>query len=128
VIGVRRVVAGLAGALLIAAAAPASAQTHAPQSLERYFRIEWQPTRDRNGSGIEGYVYNTSSQTTQRIRLRIDRLDGAGNVVGNSTIWLLGDLSMGSRTYFSSSVPDAVAYRVHVLSFDLSCEGGGSGM
>jgi len=47
---------------------PASAQIFVPQSLDRYFRIEWQVTRDRKGPAIEGYVYNTAAQTAERMR------------------------------------------------------------
>jgi hypothetical protein len=111
--GMRRAITALTIGLLLTGAVGASAQIFAPQSLDRYFRIEWQVTRDRKGPGIEGYVYNTAAQTAERMRLRIDRVDASGGGVGHSTIWLHGD------------VPEAVSYRVQVLSFDWSCNGGG---
>jgi len=41
--GVRRAITGLTVALVLAGAASVSAQMiYAPQSLERYFRLEWQ--------------------------------------------------------------------------------------
>jgi hypothetical protein len=125
VIGVRRGVGGLTVALLIVTATPVPAQLYAPEALDRYFRVEWQTTRDRKGRAVEGYLYNTSMQTAYRVRLGIARLDGAGNVVGSSAIWVPGDVPRDDRAYFSASVPDAAGYRVQVLSFDWACEGGG---
>lgn len=124
----RRAIVGLTIALLATTVASVSAQIYAPQSLERYFRIEWQSTRDRKGPAVEGYLYNTSLQTAQRVRLQIARLDGAGNVVGDSAIWVPGEIGLGDRAYFKASVPEAPGYRVQVLSFDWSCDGGGGGM
>jgi len=127
--GVRRAITGLTVALVLAGAASVSAQMiYAPQSLERYFRLEWQVTRDRKGPAVEGYVYNTARQTAQRVRVQIQRVDAAGGVVGSSVIWLPGDVPMDDRAYFSASVAEAASYRVQVLSFDWACQGGGGGM
>ena len=78
---------------------------------QRDFRVGWQPTQNRRGAGIEGYVYNTSNRTAQRVSLRIERVE----------------LPMTDRVYFSASVPTAARYHVQVLSFDWSCQGGGGG-
>jgi hypothetical protein len=115
----------LAIALLLAGATPAPAQIYTPQSLERDFKVEWQPTRDRRGPAVEGYLYNTSRQTALRVRLEIARLDTSGRVVGRSAIWLPGEVPQGDRAYFKAAVPDAPAYSVHILSFDWACEGNG---
>jgi hypothetical protein len=123
--GVRLGMAALAVALAILDPAAAPAQIYAPQSIARDFKVEWQATRDRKGSAVEGYLYNTSRQTAQRVRLEIARLDAGGNLVGTSAIWLPGEVLKGDRAYFKAAVPDAPAYRVEVLSFDWSCEGGG---
>ena len=97
---------------LVLVGVPSSAQMlYAPESLQRDFRVEWQPTQNRRGAGIEGYVYNTSNRTAQRVSLRIERVE----------------LPMTDRVYFSASVPTAASYRVQVLSFDWSCQGGGGG-
>ena len=125
----RHAIAWLTVAPSLAGAVSASAQMiYVPQSIERYFRVEWQVTRDRKGPAVEGYVYNTAYQTAQQIRLQIQRVDASGSVVGNSTIWLPGDVSMNDRAYFNASVPEAASYRVQVLSFDWACQGGGGGM
>ena len=128
-IAARGALAGLALALGLAGIVPASAQTlFAPESLQSYFRVEWQPTQNRRGPAIEGYVYNISYRTAQRVNLRIERVDAAGSVVGSSTVWLPGELPMTDRVYFSAAVPAAASYRVQVLSFDWACQGGSGGM
>ena len=123
----RRRIAALALAALFMGAAGVSAQIYAPESVERYFRLEWQLTHGRKGPAIEGYVYNKAMRDTERMRLQIERLDDAGKVLGSSTVWVLGGVRMDGRAYFSASVPDAVSYRVHVLSFDWTGGGAGSG-
>lgn len=124
----RRVVTALTVGLLLASVVGAFAQIFVAQSLERYFRVEWRVTRDRKGPAVEGYVYNTAGRTAERMRLQIDRVDASGSVIGNSIIWLPGDLHRNDRAFFSSSVPESASYRVQVLSFDWACDGGGGGM
>ena len=124
----RRVVTALTVGLLLASVVGAFAQIFVAQSLERYFRVEWRVTRDRRGPAVEGYVYNTVGRTAERMRLQIDRVDASGSVIGNSIIWLPGDLHRNDRAFFSSSVPESASYRVQVLSFDWACDGGGGGM
>jgi hypothetical protein len=77
---------------------------------------------------VEGYVYNRGRQGAQRVRLEIERVDAAGRVIGSSGLWVNGDVPMESRAFFSASVPEAASYRVHVMSYDWTCSGGGSGM
>lgn len=111
-------------AVLLGGAGGASAQLYAPESLDRYFRLEWQATRDKKGPAIEGYVYNQGAQNAERMRLVIEWLDGAGKLAGTSSVWVLGTVPMGSRAYFHASVPEAASYRVRVLSFDWTGRGG----
>ncbi len=118
-------IAALAVAALLTGAAQVSAQIYAPQSLERWFRLEWRVTRDRKGPVIEGYVYNQGAQSAERMRLQIERLDPSGVVVGSSVVWVLGNVPLGGRAYFSASVPEAASYRVQVLTFDWGGGGGG---
>src|SRR4029453_11422254 len=121
-----RRIAALTVTVLLMGAAGISAQIYAPQTLERYFRLEWQVTHGRKGAAIDGYVYNDGMQTADRMTLQIERLDASGKVVGNSTVWVLGGVPKGGRAYFGASVPEARSYRVQVLSFDW-IGGGGSG-
>ena len=125
----RHAVIGLTIALLLASAAPGPAQTvYVPETTDRYFQVEFDVTRNRRGPAVEGYVYNRGRQAAQRVRLQIQRVDAAGSVVGRSTIWVQGDVPMDNRAFFTASVPEAASYRVHVISYDWACQGGGSGM
>ena len=131
----RRASTVVAIALLLvgAGAAPAPAQMlYAPETTDRYFRVEFDVTRNRKGPVVEGYLYNDAHQTAQRVRLQVQRVDAAGGVVGTSAFWVIGDVPMGSRAFFSTSVAEAASYRIQVLSFDWSCSGssggGGGGM
>ncbi len=123
----RTTIAALTLAMLLAAAGHAVGQGYAPESLERYFRIEWQVGRNRNGPAIDGYVHNHGLRDAERIRLRIERLDTGGTVVGSSNVWVLGAAPLNGRVYFKTPVPEAAGYRVSVLTFEWSCGGGGSG-
>jgi hypothetical protein len=105
-------------------ATPAPAQNYAQESLDRYFRLEWQVARDARGPRLSGYVYNLYHLNTDRMRLRIDGLDASGAVTGSSTTWLPW-VPAENRAYFDARVPDAPAYRVQVLSFDWVGRGGG---
>lgn len=126
----RRASAVVAVTLLLVGtdAAPAPTQTlFASETTDRYFRVEFDVTRNRKGPAVEGYLYNDARQTAQRVRLQIQRVDASGGVVGTSAVWVTGDVPMGSRAFFSASVADAASYRIQVLSFDWSCSGGGGG-
>ena len=112
-------------AVLLACVAPVAAQVYAPESLDRYFRLEWQVSRgNAKGPVIDGYVYNRGAQNAERMSLVIERLDDAGRVAGSSTVWVLGGVPMGNRGYFRARVADAASYRVRVLSFDWTSRGG----
>jgi len=110
--------AALAIAVLLPAAGVAG-PLHADDTLERYFRVEWAAgTADTRGPEIAGYVENVSNFPFDRMRLVVERLDGAGSVVGASTTWVMGVVSPRHRNHFTTRVPAAAAYRVRVLSFD----------
>lgn len=52
------------------------------------------------------------------MRLSIDRLDAAGQIVGTSTVSVLGGVPAGNRAYFSAGVEPAASYRVQILTFE----------
>ena len=120
----RRVWIALLAPLLLASTGLA-APNYAPESLERYFRLDWQTAAGTRGTVLSGYVYNKSSLFADRMQLRIDQLDAAGNVVGSKTTWVLGGVPAENRTWFETRVPAAASYRVEVVSFDWIGRGGG---
>ena len=108
------------------------AQLYSPETIEQDFRVEWQVGQNRKGPMIDGYVYNKAMRTAEHMRLKIDRLDGNGQVVGSSTAVVLGTVPMDGRAYFTASVPPAASYRVQPYTFDWTGGGavgsGGGGM
>jgi hypothetical protein len=123
----RTSIAVLTLAILLAAAGHAVGQEAAPESLDRFFRIEWQAGRDRKGAAVDGYIHNHGPRDAERIRLRIERLDARGAVVGTSNVWVLGAAPLNGRAYFKTAVPEAAGYRVSVSTFEWSCSGGSGG-
>jgi hypothetical protein len=100
---------------------------YAPESLERFFRLEWDVRPGPAGpTTLEGYVYNKTDMMAERMQLSIEQLDAAGNVVGQTTSWVLGTLPAGNRSYFEARVPAAASYRVTVLSFNWLSKIGGN--
>lgn len=89
--------------------------------IDRYFRVEWEPEAvPRGGWAIEGYVYSTHPYRVNGVRLRVEVLDGAGQVQHQVYGWVPGDVPSGGRAYFFVSVPSrGAAYRVTVLSYFL---------
>jgi len=100
-----------------------------PDTIARYFRLEWQVSRNAKRPVIQGYVYNEAFRDAEHMHLQIDRLDSEGAVEGTSSAWVIGKIPRsGGRAYFTIPVAAATSYRVQVLSFDWTCgEGGGGG-
>lgn len=113
----------LVASLLIVSTALAG-PNYAPGSLDPYFRLEWQATRAARGPVVEGFIYNRSGLIADRMRLSIEQLDAAGNVVGTTTTWVMGTVPANNRTWFQAPVPAAASYRVEILSFDWLGRGG----
>ncbi len=104
----------------------AAATNYAQESLDRYFRIEYQAEPSAARPVVSGYVYNMHpGLPVDRMQLAIEALDASGKVVGTSSTWIPGGVPAGNRSYFSASVVLAASYRVQVLFFDWG-KGGGS--
>lgn len=122
---------GVRLALMVAAVAliatgSAGAANYAQETLDRYFRIEYQVAPGSTRPVLSGYVYNMHpGLPADRMQLAIEALDASGKVVGTSSTWILGGVPAGNRGYFSAPVMPAASYRVQVLFFDWG-KGGGS--
>lgn len=95
----------------------AAGPTYSPESLARYFRLDWQVVASPTGPRLEGYVYNQTDVPAERMQLTIEELDAAGNVVGQMTSWL-GDVPSARRAFFTARVHQAASYRVAVSYFN----------
>jgi hypothetical protein len=123
----RRMWTALLAPLLLASTAVAG-PTYAPQTLEYYFRLEWQVSPSARGPVLEGYVYNKSGLAADRMLLRIDDLDAAGKVVASRTTWVLGGVPANNRAWFQARVPEAAQYHVEIVGFDWIGRGAGGSM
>jgi len=94
--------------------------TYAPGSLDPYFTIDWKVVPGPRGEQIEGFVYNRANMPTDRMRLSIEALDPAGQIIGRGTTWVMGGVPPNNRTWFTTPVPavGAASYRIEILSFD----------
>lgn len=107
----------VAGALL-SIAPPGQAQAQA-QAASEIFKVEYgKEAVPRAGWAVEGYVSNESRYRVTGVRLRVEVLDEAGAVVGQSFGWVYGNIASGGRSYFVVPVPRKGAdYRITVLSY-----------
>ena len=83
-------IAVLTAVVLLLGAGRGWAQLYSPETIEQDFRVEWQVGHNGKGPVVDGYVYNKAMRAAEHMRLKIDQLDGAGNVVGSSTAVVLG--------------------------------------
>src|SRR5215467_7342933 len=100
------------------AAAPGD-PTYGIYGYDDYFKLEWQADERRGKPLVSGYVGNQWGFPARNVRLRVEALDGAGNVTATSIGYVNGVVIPGSRVYFQVPVPDkAPGYRVKMLSCD----------
>jgi len=111
--------------VLTAGTVTAATEIYAPQSLERYFRIETHVERGAKGPVVWGYVYNNTNIHAEKMIVKVDALDASGAVIRSTTTWVPGLVPATYRAYFETRVPEAAQYRVQVLSFDWTGRGGG---
>jgi len=103
---------------LFLASAVIARPNYAPETIERSFLLEWTVQPGPKGPTVEGYVHNKTDVTADRMRIAIEQLDAAGNVVGQTTAWVIGGVPSGNRTFFRARVPQAASYRVTIQTFD----------
>ena len=102
---------------LLVVSMAAAGPLYSPESLARYFHLDWGVSSTPAGPKLEGYVYNQAEIPAINMRLNVEELDAAGNVASQTTAWVLGDVPPGSRTFFSTRVHPATSYRVTIASF-----------
>ncbi len=106
----------------------AAAANYAQETLDRYFRFEYQVTPSATRPVVSGYVYNMHpGVSVERMQVTVEGLDASGNVVGTTSTWVLGGVPAGNRAYFSARAVPAASYRVQVLFFDWGSRGTSAG-
>ena len=130
----RRLARGVSTAVLVtllicldAGGVRAQVQT---RSVDSDLRVESTDSADRRGRPVmSGYVYNQRAGSYAiSVRLRVEALDGAGQVVGSTIGYVLGDVPPSNRSYFEIKAPArAASYRVTIESFAWRAYGAGGG-
>jgi len=111
---------------LVVGAAPAWGQGNLLGDADGPFRVEWEATKGKRGPQVTGYVHNKADYPADRVRVQVEALDAAGNVVGTTTGYVNGLIAVGGYRRFQVSVPaDATSYRVRVLTWDWVGRGAG---
>ena len=108
---------GLAATL---AAGGAAGQPLEPLEVdwEQVFRLTWELTERYRKPHIVGKIENVSFYGASAIQLLVDRLDGAGRLLGQQVVWVGFKINPGDSAYFDVPVPERGAtYRVRVFAF-----------
>jgi hypothetical protein len=85
---------------------------------EQHASIDFQVAPRGTGSVVWGHLQTTGPYTFHRIRVLVDGLDGADQIVAQQVAWVPGTLAWPSRLYFEVPMPPAESYRVSVFSWD----------
>ena len=115
--------------LALVGSAPARAQLSG-RAVAPDLRVEWTAEDDRRGRTlVSGYVYNDRPGSyASDVRLRVDALDAAGQTVGSTTGYVMGDVPPSNRSYFEVRAPaKAAGFRVMVQSYTWRGYGAGGG-
>jgi hypothetical protein len=111
--------AALAAAAMLANASPAPAQSYLIQGSEQFFRVEWEAGRDRKSRPVvSGYVHNRYGAPAANVRMLVELLDGAGQVIDREVHALGQIVPNDGRLYFELRVRPAASYRVRVAYWD----------
>ena len=106
-------------AALVLIPGPSPAQHYRIYGAEQFFHVEWEAGVRAGCPVVSGHLENTFGIAAIRLRLLVESLDQAGQVIERTIDWVPGDVTPGSRYYFEVAVPRAApAYRVIVLSWD----------
>jgi len=97
---------------------------HAQMNAGR-FRIDSQVTQSKKGVPVySGYLYNDGGGGVANIRLLVETLDAAGEVIGEAQGVALGSMLGRDRLYFEVPLQaTGASYRVRVLSWDTFATG-----
>jgi len=118
----RSVLLLVVSALLVSASAFAQSPSRpAPES----FRIEWARRPAWMRPGVDGYLYNDSRWRVTNVRVRAQVVDGSGNLIRETAVFVFGNAVPGARTFFSLlPLADGESYQLTVVSFDLVSQEG----
>jgi hypothetical protein len=102
---------------------PAAALS-ATSSVDSRIRLDWEVGARHGRPVIRGWVYNDYGRAAMDIRLLVETLDAAGNVIARDFGFVFGTVGFNDRTYFEVPLKTTGAsYRVSVTAFDWTPRG-----
>jgi hypothetical protein len=107
------------GLIVLALAGVAAAQGQA--DVARQLRVEWESVNDPCcPPRLVGHVYNASTYRIGSVRLRVETLDDAKQVVSETLAWIYVNVPARNRAPFTIRRPSrGDAFRLSVESFVL---------
>lgn len=113
-------------AVVILGGGPVRAQNFGTPQAEKFFRVEWQAERTKNGQpAIRGFVYNEYGTWAGDVRLLVESLNASGQPISRTRGYVNGDVPPRGRLPFEVILPaPAVTYRVTVEYFFWRHRGG----
>jgi len=107
-------------ALIVLALAGAATAQRVEDEVAKQLRVEWEtPEEAWTRPRIVGHVYNDSAYRLGSMRLRVEVLDAAKQVIHKELAWIYVNVPARGRAYFSVRRPTGDAFRIAVESFVL---------
>jgi hypothetical protein len=102
-------------------AAIVAAQSGVKDVVASLLTVEWHRAAETwRRPAIDGYVANASDYRVGGVRLKVESLDASNQVVGETLVWVYGNIPAGGRWPFTLPLPrDGQTFRVTVESFHL---------
>lgn len=92
---------------------------------QQFFRVEWNGTKLRGQSAVEGHITNVWGFAATDIQLLVKGFDRSGKMTGQLVAWGPKEIDPGSRVYFDVPVPRAASYEVAIFAWNWVQTGGG---
>ena len=92
--------------LIVLASVPGSAAAQPAGFRGPVFRVELEtPSAHARRGFVRGWVYNDGDGVAGFLRMRVEILDGSGNVIAKHTGWAYGNVAPAGRAYFMIPIP-----------------------
>ena len=85
---------------------------------EQHVSLEWQPPASEVPIVVRGYITNQSPYTFTQIRVLVDALGPAEEILDQRLVWSYGALGSWGRNYFEAPMGPAHHYRARIFSWE----------
>jgi hypothetical protein len=85
---------------------------------EQHVSLEWQPPASEVPIVVRGYITNQSPHTFTQIRVLVDALGPAEEILDQRLVWSYGALGSLGRNYFEAPMGPAHHYRARIFSWE----------